>query len=96
MRQKALGCSTMDIAKRLIDYGFHPPTIYFPLTVKEAMMFEPTESEDRESLDALADAMLAIAGEAESEPALLHDAPHSTPVSRPDELQAARQPILHR
>lgn len=96
MRQKALGCSTMDIAKRLIDYGFHPPTIYFPLTVKEAMMFEPTESEDRESLDALADAMLAIAGEAESEPALLHDAPHGTPVSRPDELQAARQPILHR
>lgn len=95
-RQKASGCSTLDIAKRLIDYGFHPPTVYFPLTVKEAMMFEPTESEDRESLDALADAMLAIAGEVESDPALLHDAPHGTPIGRPDELRAARQPVLRR
>ena len=96
IRQKNAGCSTMDIAKRLIDYGFHPPTVYFPLTVKEAMMFEPTESEDRESLDQLAEAMLAIAGEVVSDPSLLHDAPHHTPIGRPDELRAARQPILHR
>ncbi len=93
-RQKALGCSALDIAKRLIDYGFHPPTIYFPLIVKEALMFEPTETEDREGLDALAAAMLAIACEAENQPGLLHEAPHETPVSRPDELRAARQPIL--
>ena len=80
-RQKALGCATLDIAKRLIDYGFHPPTIYFPLTVKEAMMFEPTETEDRAGLDALAAAMLAIAEEAATKPELLHDAPHDTPIS---------------
>ncbi len=91
---KPYGVSAMDVAKRLIDYGFHPPTVYFPLTVKEAMMIEPTESEDRESLDALAEAFLAIAHEAKTRPELLHTAPHNTPVSRPDELRAARQPIL--
>ncbi len=95
-RQKAMGTSTLDIAKRLIDYGFHPPTIYFPLTVKEAMMFEPTETEDRAGLDALAAAMLAIAEEVRSDPQLLQDAPHMTPISRPDEIKAARQPILKR
>ena len=95
-RQKALGCATLDIAKRLIDYGYHPPTIYFPLTVREAMMFEPTETEDRASLDGLAAAMLAVAAEAADQPELLHDAPHNTPIGRPDELQAARQPILRR
>jgi len=95
-RQKALGCATLDIAKRLIDYGFHPPTVYFPLTVKEAMMFEPTETEDRASLDALADAMLSVAAEAEETPELLHEAPHNTPIGRPDELRAARQPVLRR
>lgn len=94
--QKELGCSTLDIAKRLIDYGYHPPTIYFPLTVREAMMFEPTETEDQAGLDGLADAMLAIAAEARTSPELLHEAPHTTPVSRPDELRAARQPILRR
>ena len=91
---KAFGCSAMDVAKRLIDYGFHPPTVYFPLTIKEALMIEPTETEDRESLDALADALLAIAREAETQPDLLREAPHGTPVSRPDELRAARQTIL--
>lgn len=95
-RQKASGCSTLDIAKRLIDYGYHPPTVYFPLTVKEAMMIEPTETETREGLDGLIAAFLAIAGEAENQPELLHDAPHNTPVSRPDELTAARRPILRR
>ncbi len=93
-RQKALGSSTLDIAKRIIDYGFYPPTVYFPLTVKEAMMVEPTETETRETLDAFADAMIAIAKEAEETPELLHEAPHNTPVSRPDELRAARKPIL--
>lgn len=93
-RQKARGSSTLDIAKRIIDYGFYPPTVYFPLTVKEAMMVEPTETETRETLDAFADAMIAIAKEAEETPELLHEAPHNTPVSRPDELRAARKPIL--
>lgn len=96
MRQKALGCSTMDIAKRLIDYGYHPPTVYFPLIVKEAMMVEPTETETREGLEGLAEALLAIAREVETQPELLHDAPHHTPISRPDELKAAKDPILSR
>jgi glycine dehydrogenase subunit 2 len=95
-RQKEQGCSTLDIAKRLIDYGCHPPTVYFPLTVKEAMMVEPTETEDRAGLDRLAEAFLKIADEVETRPELLHDAPHRTPVSRPDEVQAARRPVLRR
>jgi len=92
--QKEAGCSTLDLAKRLIDYGYHPPTIYFPLVVKEALMVEPTETETRETLDAFADAMLRIAEEARTSPELLHDAPHGTPVSRLDELRAARTPVL--
>jgi len=95
-RQKALGCSTMDIAKRLIDYGYHPPTVYFPLIVKEAMMVEPTETESREGLEGLVEALLAIAREVETQPDLLHDAPHHTPISRPDELRAAKDPVLSR
>jgi glycine dehydrogenase subunit 2 len=82
------------MAKRLIDYGYHPPTVYFPLVVKEAMMIEPTETETRETLDAFADALLRIAGEVGSDPDLLHDAPHDTPVTRLDELRAARTPVL--
>jgi len=85
---------TLDVAKRLMDYGFHPPTIYFPLIVPEAIMIEPTETESRETLDAFADAMIQIAEEARTQPELLHDAPHVTPVSRLDEVQAARQPVL--
>ena len=92
--QKAAGCSTLDIAKRLIDYGYHPPTVYFPLIVKEALMVEPTETETRETLDAFADAMLRIAEEVRTQPDLLHEAPHATPVSRLDELRAARTPVL--
>jgi glycine dehydrogenase subunit 2 len=95
-RQKALGVTAQDIAKRLIDYGYHPPTVYFPLIVKEALMIEPTETESREGLDGLAEALLAIAREAETQPRLLHDAPHRTPISRPDELRAARNPVLQR
>lgn len=83
--------SAMDIAKRLLDYGFHAPTVYFPLTVPEAMMIEPTESESKETLDAFAEVLFRIT---EEDPSLLHDAPHTTSVSRPDEVRAARQPIL--
>lgn len=83
--------SAMDIAKRLLDYGFHAPTVYFPLVVPEAMMMEPTETESKETMDAFADTIHQIV---EESPELLHDAPHSTPVSRPDEVLAARKPIL--
>ena len=85
---------TLDIAKRLMDFGFHPPTIYFPLIVPEAIMVEPTETESRETLDAFADALIQIAQEAKTNPEILHSAPHVTPVSRLDEVQAARQPVL--
>jgi glycine dehydrogenase subunit 2 len=85
---------TLDIAKRLMDYGFHPPTIYFPLIVSGAMMIEPTESEPKEELDAFCDAMLAIARECEERPELVRSAPHTTPVRRLDEARAARQPVL--
>jgi glycine dehydrogenase subunit 2 len=88
------GIHTLDIAKRLIDYGFHPPTIYFPLIVKEALMVEPTETESPETLEAFAKALLAIADEAQNNPDLVKSAPHNTPVSRLDETTAARKPIL--
>lgn len=88
------GVHTLDIAKRLIDYGFHPPTIYFPLMVQEALMIEPTETEDKETLDQFAAALAAIAREAQEDPELLHEAPHQTPVSRLDETLAARKPVL--
>jgi glycine dehydrogenase subunit 2 len=83
--------SAMDIAKRLLDYGFHAPTVYFPPIVREAMMIEPTETETKETLDAFAQTLFRIC----DEPAeLLHEAPHTTPISRPDEVRAARQPIV--
>jgi len=88
------GVHTMDIAKRLMDHGFHPPTVYFPLIVSGAMMIEPTETEDKATLDEFISAMLAIAREAEEEPDRLHQAPHRTSVSRADEVQAARKPVL--
>jgi glycine dehydrogenase subunit 2 len=86
--------STLDIAKRLIDYGVHPPTIYFPLIVHEALMIEPTETEGRESLDRFAEILEAIAVEVRERPELLHDAPTRAPVRRLDQTQAARNPIL--
>ena len=91
---RKLGIRTLDVAKRLLDYGFHPPTIYFPLIVPECMMIEPTESENRETLDAFAEALLKILDEAKSNPDLVHDAPHTMPVGRLDELKAAREPIV--
>jgi len=84
----------LDISKRLMDYGFHPPTNYFPLIVPEALMIEPTESESKETLDAFAEAMLRIAEEARTNPELLHGAPHTAPVSRLDEVKAARELVL--
>ena len=92
--QAAKDVHTLDIAKRLMDYGFHPPTIYFPLIVSGALMIEPTESEPKEELDAFCDAMLAIARECQERPELVRSAPHTTPVRRLDEARAARQPIL--
>jgi glycine dehydrogenase subunit 2 len=94
-RQKTKGVRTLDIAKRLLDYGFHPPTIYFPLVVDEALMIEPTETESKETLDAFIDAMKEIATEADENPEILHTAPHNTPVRRLDEAAAARHPDLH-
>ena len=88
------GVTTLDIAKRLLDYGFHPPTIYFPLVVSGALMIEPTETETPETLDAFVEALIAIAGEAQDQPDLVKNAPHSTPVRRLDEARAARRPIL--
>ncbi len=92
--QQKHGVYTLDIAKRLLDYGFHPPTIYFPLVVAGALMIEPTESESRETLDAFADAMISIAREAKENPSLVKSAPHSSPVGRLDETRAARKPVL--
>jgi glycine dehydrogenase subunit 2 len=85
---------TLDIAKRLIDYGFHPPTVYFPLIVPEALMIEPTETESKRTLDLFVDAMLTIADEAREDIETLRQAPTTTPVRRLDEVRAARQPIL--
>jgi glycine dehydrogenase subunit 2 len=85
---------TLDIAKRLIDYGFHPPTVYFPLIVPEALMIEPTETESKRNMDAFVDAMLSIADEARRDIEILRQAPTSAPVRRVDEVRAARQPIL--
>jgi len=93
---KELGgnCHTIDVAKRLLDYGYHPPTIYFPLVVQGAIMIEPTETESREILDEFCDAMIAIAREAKEQPELLLDAPVTTVLGRLDETTAARQPCL--
>ncbi|MFH2063629.1 MAG: aminomethyl-transferring glycine dehydrogenase subunit GcvPB [Pseudomonadota bacterium] len=92
--QNSSKITTLDMAKRLIDFGFHPPTIYFPLVVKGAMMIEPTETESREEIDRFIAAMEQIAREAEEQPDLLRDAPRKCKVRRPDEVQAARKPCL--
>jgi glycine dehydrogenase subunit 2 len=92
--KRAHGITALDVAKRLMDYGFHPPTIYFPLVVPEALMIEPTETEAKETLDAFVDAMRAIASEAETEPDTLRSAPHGRPVRRLDEVLAAKRAIV--
>lgn len=88
------GVTTLDVAKRLLDYGFHAPTIYFPLLFHQAIMIEPTETESLETLDAFIEVMRKIAAEAAEDPEMVHSAPHNTPIGRPDETTAARQPIL--
>jgi glycine dehydrogenase subunit 2 len=93
-RQRRAGVRTLDVAKRLMDYGFHPPTVYFPLIVDEALMIEPTETENKDTLDAFIAAMRTIAREAEGSPELVKTAPHTTPVGRLDEARAARSPDL--
>jgi glycine dehydrogenase subunit 2 len=93
-RLEETGVRTLDVAKRLMDYGFHPPTIYFPLIVRGALMIEPTETESREELDAFIAAMRAIDAEARRDPDLVRSAPHTTPIRRLDEVAAARHPVL--
>jgi glycine dehydrogenase subunit 2 len=93
MKQE-LGLKTLDLAKRLLDFGFHPPTVYFPLLVDEALMVEPTETETKETLDAFADAIAAILKEAAQDPTIAQQAPYSTPVRRLDEVAAAKTPVL--
>jgi glycine cleavage system P protein (glycine dehydrogenase) subunit 2 len=93
-RQKKLGVRTLDIAKRLLDFGYHPPTIYFPLNVEECIMIEPTETESKETLDSFIDIMIQIAKEAEENPEIVQEAPHTTVVGRMDETKAARKPVL--
>ncbi|WP_018132441.1 aminomethyl-transferring glycine dehydrogenase subunit GcvPB [Effusibacillus pohliae] len=93
-RQKVKGIKTLDIAKRLLDFGFHPPTIYFPLNVEEAIMIEPTESENLDTLNRFVEAMIQIAQEADENPEMVKSAPHTTVVNRLDEATAARNPVL--
>jgi len=92
--KRELGLKTLDLAKRLLDHGFHPPTVYFPLLVEEALMVEPTETETRETLDAFADAIAAILREAAEDPEIARNAPYTTPVRRLDEVAAAKHPVI--
>ena len=90
--KKELGIRTLDLAKRLLDHGMHPPTVYFPLVVEEALLVEPTETETRETLDAFVDAIVAIIAEAKDDPEIARNAPYGTPVRRLDEAGAAKRP----
>jgi glycine dehydrogenase subunit 2 len=92
--KRELGISTLDLAKRLLDFGFHPPTVYFPLLVEEALMVEPTETETKESLDAFAEAIEQILAEAEQDAEVARQAPYTTPVRRLDEVRATRRPVV--
>lgn len=94
LKDKSTGVTTMDVAKRLLDYGYHAPTIYFPLLFHEAMMIEPTENESKETIDSFIDVMRRIAKEATEEPETVKGAPHNTPIGRVDDVLAAKQPIL--
>lgn len=94
LKDKSTGVTTMDVAKRLLDYGYHAPTIYFPLLFHEAMMIEPTESESKETIDSFIEVMRTIAQEAKENPELVKTAPHKTPIGRVDDVLAAKQPIL--
>ena len=94
LKDKSTGVTTMDVAKRLLDYGYHAPTIYFPLLFHEAMMIEPTENESKVNLDEFFDVLRKIAEEAKATPEAVKTAPHNTPTGRVDDVQAARQPII--
>jgi glycine dehydrogenase subunit 2 len=92
--KRELGIRTLDLAKRLLDFGFHPPTVYFPLLVEEALLVEPTETETKETLDAFADAIAEILREAREDPEIARNAPYTTPVRRLDEAAAAKRPVI--
>ncbi len=92
--KRELQIKTLDLAKRLLDHGFHPPTVYFPLLVEEALLVEPTETETRETLDAFAEAIAAILREAAEDPEIAQNAPYTTPVRRLDEVAAAKRPVI--
>jgi glycine dehydrogenase subunit 2 len=92
--KKQTGVKTLDLAKRLLDHGFHPPTVYFPLLVDEALLIEPTETETKETLDAFAEALAAVVREAKEDPSVAQQAPYTTPVRRLDEAAAAKQPVI--
>jgi glycine dehydrogenase subunit 2 len=92
--KRTLQIETLDLAKRLLDFGFHPPTVYFPLLVEEALMVEPTETETRETLDRFAETVAAILAEAAEDPQIARNAPYTTPVRRLDEVAAARRPVI--
>ena len=92
--KRELKIKTLDLAKRLLDYGFHPPTVYFPLLVDEALMVEPTETETKETLDRFADIIAEILREAKDDPSVAQGAPYTTPVRRLDEAAAARRPVV--
>jgi glycine dehydrogenase subunit 2 len=94
LKDKSTGVTTMDVAKRLLDYGYHAPTIYFPLLFHESLMIEPTENESKETLDAFIDVMRRIAEEAKNDPELVKTAPHNTPIGRVDDVLAAKHPIV--
>lgn len=94
LADKSTGITTMDVAKRLLDYGYHAPTIYFPLLFHESLMIEPTESESKETIDGFISIMRKIAEEAKTDPELLKSAPHNTPVGRVDDVLAAKHPIV--
>ena len=92
--KRELQIQTLDLAKRLLDFGYHPPTVYFPLLVEEALMVEPTETETKETLDAFAEAIGAILREAAEDPEIARQAPYTTPVRRLDEVHAAKHPVI--
>jgi glycine dehydrogenase subunit 2 len=94
LKDKSTGVTTMDVAKRLLDYGYHAPTIYFPLLFHESLMIEPTENESKETLDGFIDVMRRIAEEAKSDPELVKSAPHTTPIGRVDDVLAAKHPVV--
>ena len=93
LKDKATGVTTMDVAKRLLDYGYHAPTIYFPLLFHESLMIEPTENESKETLDGFIAVMRQIASEAKTDPDLVKSAPHTTPIGRVDDVLAAKHPV---